>query len=41
MPDGLAALERLGVTIPLDQAFAFRGIRFLDDAHAVDLGLGA
>ncbi|MFZ1134266.1 MAG: FAD-dependent monooxygenase [Candidatus Korobacteraceae bacterium] len=35
MPDGLAALQRLGVTIPAAQACAFRGIRFVDDSHAV------
>jgi flavin-dependent dehydrogenase len=36
MPDGLAALARLGVSIPHAQAFAFRGIRFLDLEHAVE-----
>jgi flavin-dependent dehydrogenase len=36
MPDGLAALSRLGVCIPTDQAYTFRGIRFLDEAHAVE-----
>jgi flavin-dependent dehydrogenase len=36
MPDGLAALQRLGVTIPAAQACAFRGIRFADDAHSVE-----
>lgn len=35
MPDGLAALQRLGVTVSDSQAFAFRGIRFLDDVHSV------
>jgi len=35
MPDGLAALRRLGVSIPPAQACAFRGIRFLDDSHSV------
>ena len=35
MPDGLAALQRLGITIPPVQACAFRGIRFLDDSHSV------
>ena len=35
MPDGLAALRRLGVTIPADQAFPFAGIRFADDRHSV------
>jgi flavin-dependent dehydrogenase len=29
MPDGLAALERLGVRIPEGEAYAFRGIRFV------------
>src|SRR3974390_3510648 len=36
MPDGLAALARLGVTIPAEQACGFRGIRFLDDFHSVE-----
>jgi menaquinone-9 beta-reductase len=36
MPDGLAALQRLGVTIPADQACSFRGIRFLDESHSVE-----
>jgi flavin-dependent dehydrogenase len=36
MPDGLAALQKLGVSVPPAQAFAFRGIRFLDDSHAVE-----
>jgi flavin-dependent dehydrogenase len=35
MPDGLAALQRLEVTILPSQAFAFRGIRFVDDSHSV------
>jgi menaquinone-9 beta-reductase len=29
MPDGLAALERLGLQLPLGDAYPFRGIRFL------------
>ncbi|HZQ96462.1 MAG TPA: NAD(P)/FAD-dependent oxidoreductase [Candidatus Sulfotelmatobacter sp.] len=29
MPDGLAALERLGIRVPLSEAYAFRGIRFV------------
>lgn len=29
MPDGLAALERLGLTLPVAEAFPFRGIRFV------------
>src|SRR5215472_13625576 len=35
MPDGLAALRRLGVTIPQSQARAFRGIRFVEGSHNV------
>ncbi|HEV2223149.1 MAG TPA: NAD(P)/FAD-dependent oxidoreductase [Candidatus Acidoferrales bacterium] len=30
MPDGIAALRQLGVTIPADQRFPFRGIRFVE-----------
>ena len=29
MPDGLAALERLGIRVPLSEAHPFRGIRFV------------
>jgi flavin-dependent dehydrogenase len=36
MPDGLAALSALGVTVPQEKAFAFRGIRFMEDATSVD-----
>ncbi len=36
MPDGLRALQRLGITIPRGQACAFRGIRFVDSAHSVE-----
>ena len=36
MPDGLAALQRLGVTIPPELACTFRGIRFLDELHSVE-----
>lgn len=36
MPDGLAALAALGVTIPPEKAFTFRGIRFLEGNSAVD-----
>jgi menaquinone-9 beta-reductase len=36
MPDGLAALARLGVTLDPQQSFPFRGIRFLDGASTVD-----
>jgi menaquinone-9 beta-reductase len=35
MPDGLAALDTLGVTMPADAAFPFTGIRFSDDSHSV------
>jgi flavin-dependent dehydrogenase len=35
MPDGLAALRKLGVNIPLDAASPFRGIRFSDGESAV------
>lgn len=35
MPDGLEALQRLGVTVPRSQVCAFSGIRFLDDSHVV------
>jgi len=30
MPDGIVALRELGVTIPADQRFPFRGIRFVE-----------
>ena len=46
MPDGLAALAKLGIVLPADQTFPFRGIRFSDSDSAVDasfpqgLGLG-
>jgi flavin-dependent dehydrogenase len=35
MPDSLAALRELGVTIPSDAGFRFRGIRFADAESAV------
>jgi flavin-dependent dehydrogenase len=35
MPDGLAALRKLGVNIPLNAAAPFQGIRFLDKESAV------
>jgi flavin-dependent dehydrogenase len=41
MPDGLTALRKLGVTIPPNQAFAFRGIRFVDEAHSVEASFAA
>ena len=36
MPDGLAALERLGVSVEPDTSYPFRGIRFLAAGLAVD-----
>jgi len=36
MPDGLRALSRLGVHLPADQTFPFRGIRFSDSDSAVE-----
>lgn len=36
MPDGLAALSKLGVILPADQTFPFRGIRFSDPNAAVE-----
>ncbi len=36
MPDGLAALERLGVSVEPENSYAFRGIRFLAAGLAVD-----
>ena len=48
MPDGLAALERLGLQLPLAEAYPFRGIRFLSRRLSTDalfpcagFGLGA
>jgi flavin-dependent dehydrogenase len=41
MPDGLAALHNIGVTVPPAQAFAFRGIRFVDDSHSVEASFAA
>ena len=35
MPDGLAALRKLGVNIPLDAASSFQGIRFSDGESSV------
>ncbi len=46
MPDGLAALRKIGVTVPLQAAVPFQGIRFSDGISAVqarfagDWGLG-
>lgn len=36
MPDGLEALERLGVVVPSEVCVPFRGIRFVDDSGSVD-----
>lgn len=36
MPDGLEALERLGIQLPLLQARPFRGIRFLSKSQSAD-----
>jgi menaquinone-9 beta-reductase len=36
MPDGLAALAKLGVTVPAEDSYPFRGIRFLSAGLAVD-----
>jgi flavin-dependent dehydrogenase len=36
MPDGLTALERLGIQLPLGGAFPFRGIRFLSTALSAE-----
>jgi flavin-dependent dehydrogenase len=36
MPDGAALLERLGVAVPDDRRFAFRGIRWIDGDIVVE-----
>ena len=36
MPDGLSALETVGVKVPCDRAYPFRGIRFLEGSLSVD-----
>src|SRR5437660_1597208 len=36
MPDGLEALERLGLQLPLAEAYPFRGIRFLSRELSTD-----
>lgn len=36
MPDGLTALERLGIQLPAGGAFPFRGIRFLSTALSAE-----
>jgi len=36
MPDALASLARLGVTLGREHCFPFRGIRFLGEGNTVD-----
>jgi flavin-dependent dehydrogenase len=36
MPDGIAALQRLGVTIPATEAYRFRGIRFVSSGFSAE-----
>lgn len=36
MPDGLASLERLGLQLPVSEAYRFRGIRFLSRELSTD-----
>jgi menaquinone-9 beta-reductase len=36
MPDGLAALERLGIRVPLSEAHPFRGIRFVGSGSSAE-----
>jgi len=36
MPEGVRALEGLGVTVPAEESFAFRGIRFLSGGSGAD-----
>jgi len=36
MPDGLAALAELGVTLPANKTAPFEGIRFVDSSHSVE-----
>jgi len=36
MPDGVRALQRLGVLLPEDRAIPFRGIRFVEGRKSVD-----
>src|SRR5579863_5162042 len=35
MPDSIAAAGRIGIRLPEDAGFRFRGIRFLGEGHAV------
>ena len=41
MPDGLAALDDLGVTIPSEESHRFRGIRFVSSEFSVDANFPA
>ena len=41
MPDGIAALADLGVTIPPEDSYPFRGIRFLSSGMKVDASFPA
>ena len=41
MPDGLCALADLGVTIPPEESYPFRGIRFLSSGVKVDASFPA
>jgi flavin-dependent dehydrogenase len=41
MPDGVAALRRLGVTLDADQGRSFRGIRFADDGYVAEASFPA
>jgi menaquinone-9 beta-reductase len=34
LPQGAAALRRLGISLPPESAFPFRGIRFVDEEHS-------
>jgi menaquinone-9 beta-reductase len=34
LPQGVAALRMLGISVPFDSGFPFRGIRFVDEEHS-------
>jgi len=36
MPHGLSALEKLGILLPEEDSYAFRGVRFLSEGQSVD-----
>jgi menaquinone-9 beta-reductase len=36
LPDGLEALEHLGIHVPVDEAFPFRGVRFLTSSLSAE-----